>query len=96
MLLSLLWTALVSVWSIFHAAILIRCLLCTLSLRCCHPGHPSADPLPLCHEGYTYLFLNVTPVLSVFCSFCVLQHCSVSVTVDSIVQKETSQEDGMK
>ena len=94
---SLPWTALVSLRSNRRAAVLIACLPRILSLPCCHPGHPSADPLPLCHEGCTYLLCNVvTPVLCVFCSLCVPQHCSASVTIDSSVKKDTSEEDGMQ
>jgi len=42
------------------------------------------------------LFLSVTkgtlitPVLCVFCSLCVLQHCLAAVTVDSSVNEDTS------
>jgi len=39
---------------------------------------------------------NNTPVLCIFCSLCVLQHCATSVTVDSSVNKDTSEEDGMQ
>jgi hypothetical protein len=57
--------SLVSVWGNRHVAILIACLLRILSLPCRDCGHPSADSLPLCHEGYTYLLCNVvTPVLA--------------------------------